>query len=84
MSSLDNLHVQMQQLLDPDVNLRQLTFSGVTPGILEEHGFTLYEMETNGWQCDYWCDASWNDNIVCLAGSMWYGTVCITLPEKSE
>mgnify|MGYP003480931563 CR=1 FL=1 len=50
---------------------------------LEEHGFSEYEMETNGWQVDYWVTSE-NDKVkVTLSGCLFYSnTVKVTKEYK--
>jgi hypothetical protein len=40
--------------------------------ILEEHGFEKGDMDTNGWDWDFW-QTYYKDNVeYCLSGSGWY------------
>lgn len=41
----------------------------------------LGEMETNGWQVDYWVDGIYKDKKLSISGSMYYGNMTIERKE---
>jgi hypothetical protein len=59
-------------------NVKSVKLKGVYPDVLEEvlGGFTN-EMETNGWQVDYWVNAG----KYSVSGCMYYGTATISLAQ---
>lgn len=52
---------------------------GIVESILEELGFTWdNELDTNGWEVDYWATFKKDDITLSVSGSMYYGHLSIT------
>ncbi|PTU25839.1 hypothetical protein DA469_21665 [Bacillus subtilis] len=66
---------ELDKLLNGEV--KEINLSGVYPQALYEilGDFEISEMETNGWQVDYWITTEKYE----IEGSMFYGNAKITL-----
>lgn len=52
---------------------------------LEEFGFEVEDCtEFNGWQCDYWYSAIYNDKEYKISGGAWYGDFEMTLEDEKD
>ena len=50
--------------------------------VLEELGFIWdNELETNGWEVDYWAKFKKDEIVLSISGSMYYGDLTITKGE---
>ena len=67
--------------------VESVEFIGIYPSliisILENVGADVSEdMDTNGWQGDYWIDLKYNNEKYSIDGCMYYGTVTISKEEN--
>ncbi len=64
------------------VEMKRVPIEMVYDAISEVGGEPVGEMDTNGWQLDYWFDFQHKDKVYSVSGSGWYGHVKIE--EKSD
>lgn len=41
-------------------------------------------LDTNGWQWDWWCDATLNNEALTISGSGWFGGTRLSRKEEDE
>lgn len=58
--------------------VKSVELEGVSPSILEEVLGKFEDINTNGWQVDYWTQT----NEYKVSGSMYYGTATVSLENE--